>query len=354
MTISKEKLSDYKEKYEEAENLVEVDSKHDPPTEPFRSHYKAMDILIEMQNNLKNLLNDLPEDEDHESRRLLLYILGFVYKDSGRVCVWTQELSNGEKYLMKCIELLEPYKMNAECINAYLGALNQIGILWSNRNDAPKSKEYLDQADKLFNDFKASSKIPFTIYDIFGSKDEIEHGKGMDMLEQTHTLTLYYLAQILGALGDLHKSAALCHRTLQRQLEFNDYEHIDWALNAATLSQYFFQNNRNTESRHHLAAASYIMGKYESQMLQPEMSEDEKGAVLEVFNHRSADINRCWAKFGLNLLSESRSRLLKDDDGDDDDNGDKINKGNFNLRLNRQQNNSVNVLVLFQKWKILT
>lgn len=237
MTISKEKLSDYKEKYEEAENLVEVDSKHDPPTEPYRSHYKAMDILVEMQNNLKNLLNDLPADEeDDDSRRLLLYILGFIYKDMGRICVWTQELTNGENHLMKCIELLEPYKMNPECVNAYLGALNQIGVLWSNRNDAPKSKEYLEQADQLFRDFKASTKIPFTIYDIFGSKDEIEQGKGMEQMEQTHTLTLYYLAQILGTLGDLHKSAALCHRTLQRQLEFNDYEHIDWALNAATLS----------------------------------------------------------------------------------------------------------------------
>lgn len=333
MTISKEKLSDYKEKYEEAENLVEVDSKHDPPTEPFRSHYKAMDILVEMQNNLKNLLND--EDEDHESRRLLLYILGFLYKDTGRICVWTQELSNGENYLMKCIELLEPYKMNSECVNPYMAALNQIGVLWSNRNDAAKSKEYLDQSDKLYNDFKDSSKTPFTIYDIFGSKDEIEHGKGMHMLEQTHTLTLYYLAQILGVLGDLHQSAALCHKTLQRQLEFNDYEHVDWALNAATLSQYFFQNNKNTESRHHLAAASYIMGKYESQMLQPEMSDDEKGAVLEVFNHRSADINRCWAKYGLNLLSESRSRLMKDDDGDgDDDDAENIQKGNNFYRDN--------------------
>lgn len=112
-------------------------------------------------------------------------------------------------------------------------------------------------------------------------------------------------------------------------MEFDDYDHVDWALNAATLSQYFFQNDRNTESRHHLAASSYIMGIYESQMLKPELSDEEKGAVLEVFNHRSADINRCWAKYGLNLLSESRSRLMNDD-GDDD--GEKIEKGYILLR----------------------
>lgn len=56
-----------------------------------------------------------------------------------------------------------------------------------------------------------------------------------------------------------------------------------------------------------------MMGVYESQMLRPEMSDDEKGAVLEIFNHRSADINRCWAKYGLNLLTESRNRLMNDE-----------------------------------------
>lgn len=159
-----------------------------------------------MQNNLKNLLNDLPEEEDHESRCLLLYILGFIYKDTGRICVWTEELANGETYLIKCLELLEPYKMRPECVNAYLGALNQLGVLWSNRNDAPKSKEYLDQSEKLYIEFKSSAQTPFTIYDIFGAKDEIEQGKGLDMMEKTYTLTLYYLAQILGVLGDILES----------------------------------------------------------------------------------------------------------------------------------------------------
>lgn len=125
-----------------------------------------------------------------------------------------------------------------------------MGVLWSNRHDAPRSKEYLEHAVTLYDEFKASAQIPFTIYDLFGSEDENEKGQGMEILEKTHTLTLYYLAQIVGKLGDLHKSAVLCHETLKRQLEFDDYDHIDWALNAATLSQYFFQNNRNTESRH--------------------------------------------------------------------------------------------------------
>lgn len=125
MTILKENLSDYKEKYEEAEKLVEEDSKHDPETAPYRSHYAARAILIELQNNLKNVLNEFSSDD--EDARTFTYILGFIYKDTGRICVWIDELSSGEEYLQKCIELLEPFKLEPECIGAYLGALNHIG-----------------------------------------------------------------------------------------------------------------------------------------------------------------------------------------------------------------------------------
>lgn len=189
-----------------------------------------------------------------------------------------------------------------------------VGILWSNRQDAVKSHEYLEKAENLYKEFKSSEKMPLTIYDLFGTKEEIEKGKGADILEKTHTLTLYYLAQIIGTMGDLHKSAMYCHTTLKRQLEYDDYEAIDWALNSATLSQYFFANNRYTESRHHLAASMYMMDKHEQQMYTPDMSDDQRAAIRETFHHRSADIMRCWAKYGLNLLLESKNRLLQDEE----------------------------------------
>lgn len=326
MTVTKETLSDYKEQYEKAEVLVEEDSKHDPETEPFRSHYAARDVLLKIKNNLKNQLGKLTDatfaeaadadaDDIAEHIRTYTFILGFVLKDAGRICIWTEELSSGEIYLQQCLDCLESYRLEAECINAYLGALNQIGILWSERQNVSKSHEYLQLAADLYGQFKESGKAALTIYDVFGTTDEIVAGKGMDMLEKTHTLTLYYLAQIVGSMGDLHKSAVYCHTTLRRQLEYDDFEAIDWALNSATLSQYFFANNRMTESRHHLAAANYMLDRHEQEMYTEQMTDEQKAAVREVFHHRSADVMRCWAKYGLNLLLESKNRLLKDDDG---------------------------------------
>lgn len=49
-------------------------------------------------------------------------------------------------------------------------------------------------------------------------------------------------------------------------------------------------------------------------MIKLSMTDEEKRAVEENFNHRLADVNRCWAKYALNLVSDSRDRLLSDGD----------------------------------------
>lgn len=141
-----------------------------------------------------------------------------------------------------------------------------------------------------------------------------------ETLEGVHTLTLYYLAQVYRFLQDHHKFAMYCHMTLRGQLGRNniikDLDYIDWALNAATLSQYFMENDGLSQARHHLAAASYILEKHE-QILKEKTKDNEESEALmaewETFRHRSADIARCWAKYGILLMSLSKQRLLEDE-----------------------------------------
>lgn len=57
--------------------------------------------------------------------------------------------------------------------------------------------------------------------------------------EKAYTHTLYYLAQVYQHLEMIEKAAQYCHTTLKRQLEYCGYYPVEWALNAATLSQYY-------------------------------------------------------------------------------------------------------------------
>jgi KIF-binding protein len=93
-------------------------------------------------------------------------------------------------------------------------------------------------------DYRAQNQCESNVVspsDLFATTDK--KGDGDEKLEKTHTLTLYYLAQVYGTLGQQLKSALYCHNTLKRQLESKDFDSIDWALNAATLSQFFATHN---------------------------------------------------------------------------------------------------------------
>lgn len=224
-------------------------------------------------------------------------------------------MTEGESYFRRVLDSLENDKLTAEVIICYSDVLNQSGILWSARQKPEESKKCLVKAENLYQEFKDSNTTPLSISDIFGT--EIEKGKGDLNLEKTHTLTLYYLAQVFGQEGDLHTSAHYCHLTLKRQLEFNDFEPIDWALNAATLSQYYFSKNELKQSRHLLAAAQHMLDKFSTDLEQnQELSEEQKSSQTEILKHRTADVARCWAKYAIYILSTSQERLMQEKEGE--------------------------------------
>jgi len=60
-------------------------------------------------------------------------------------------------------------------------------------------------------------------------------------------------------LDQAETSAAYCMKTLRRQLEFQSYKPMEWALNCACLSQFFISRNMFAEGKHCLACAKFIM-----------------------------------------------------------------------------------------------
>lgn len=307
MTILKENLSDFKEKFEQAQKLIE-ECKSDT-LEPYKNHYKSRDILIDLETKLEKVIG---ETEDSRDKLMFRAILGCIQKDVGKINSFVEETNQAEVYLNNSLELLEADKLEPEAVIVVVDTLNQLGILWSKLQDNDKSKEYLLKAEQTAKDFKDTGKQPLTIFDVFGSSDEVEKGKGEESLEKTCTLTFFYLAQVFGAAGDLESSGKYCHLTLKRQLELNDYEPVEWALNAATLSQFYFGKNMLKQSRHLLAAANDMLGNYSDELEKKELTEDQRAAAVENLKHRTADVDLCYAKYCIYILTTSIERLMQE------------------------------------------
>ncbi|XP_014227471.1 KIF1-binding protein homolog [Trichogramma pretiosum] len=306
--------ADLKEKYLAYKKLADEDSKNDSESDPYKSKYAAMEILKE----LRHLLLTCSTTSDAEQYKVDC-MLGIVYLDEGILALDAEELNTGEELLMNCINTLNKYDVKKENILPTLRALNQLAILWSKREQTLTAKEYIDKAVRIYEEYQLKDEADNTPIDaptLFEVED-VSTNSTKDELEKLHTLTLYYLAQVYGALEDLFKSAIYCHMTLKRQLEMNDYDSIDWSLNTATLSQFFMESKGFKQARHHLAAATLILQKHEDHLksLSSKEPADEAESELiaakwEIYNHRKADVSRCWAKYGILLMRDSRDRLI--------------------------------------------
>lgn len=320
MLIPKEVIGDYKELFEKANKLVEQDSRLDPATDPYRSHYKARDVLFDLKKQLEDQLISVQASEADGGDEEIYYksLLGYVYRDLGRIHTYTEEPSEGEKFLKRCLEIVTPYKERADGIIPFVGAINELSILFGTRQEYKQAVDILLQAAETYEKFKASGAIALALVDLYDPPDELQAAFGAKELESLYTLCCFYLAQMYGHIDEPEKSAQFCHRTLRRQLESKSYDAIDFALNTATLSQYYIGKERFKEARHHLAAATVIMSEHEANMFKPEMSEQQRADHKETFKHRYADVARCWAKYGLHLLGLSKERLMHDDEEEDE------------------------------------
>lgn len=135
--VTQDTLLEMKEKCEKVQNLLEEESKRDPETEPYKSKYAAREILSSMKSGLANIKDSISSSDPQFEQIEAMY--GAVLLLLGTVALETEELATGEEHLMNCLEMLETKAIHSKNILIVLKALNQLGLLWSQRSDNEKS-----------------------------------------------------------------------------------------------------------------------------------------------------------------------------------------------------------------------
>ncbi|XP_011881743.1 PREDICTED: KIF1-binding protein homolog [Vollenhovia emeryi] len=304
-----------KEKYQEVQDLLREPEAKCDPNKLYERKVKAVEILMEILEALT-----------HCKETLCTVAAAITYLNLGILQADLEDRGLAKGYFRKCIDLLEESKLTAEGILPAVSVNNQLGLIYAEIGSYEEAKDFFKQAEHLYVEFKRDvSRDPVHMVTIMGI-EEIEGDLcAKSILEKLHTLTLYYLAQVCRQLDDKCSFALYCHRTLSKQLSQNkitqDLDYVDWALNAATISQYFIEQDKFPQARHHLAAATYILERY-SEILKAKGTRETSESVAaeyENYDHRSADVARCWAKYGISLLGMSRERLLKKAEQEDQD-----------------------------------
>ena len=312
--------SEITEKYKNACFLSEEESQNDPANDPYKSKYKAREIFSELKAHFEKLKEEDPTSIDLTTMVAVLDLkLGINYTE-------TEELASGQSHLEYCVAALQDYKLNPAVCNVLQHAYNQLGILWTGRRNPKQGLVHLQQSQVLYKDFKQDvGNAPIILEDLFDPKDDDAGAADQRQsahFEDTYTHTLYYLAQVYTQLGETKTSAEYCHVTLKRQLDTMSYKPLAWALNAATLSQYYISTCQFKMARHCLASATVILKELGEPVTKCEINDEDSQADVdrkEKLPQAWSDLYRCWVKYGLSLLDVSRQRLLHDIDEEEED-----------------------------------
>ncbi|KAM4602378.1 KIF-binding protein [Polymixia lowei] len=333
-------------KFTTAQHLSDVESLKDPANDPFRSKYKARDLLREIYGSLKDFHAGEAEDESSGERGdpqpaeqpvdgekedgfgrgvsgdspagLRAARLGAVEYYLGFSHVETEELSAGQEHLMNCMKLLETCTMSPENVSLCIHVRNQLGILWAGRDETETAQGFLEAAESIYLRYmKEEGSPPTDMTEYFSAEEnQLTHQERTKRFELAYTHTMYYLAQLYQNLGEIERAATYCHSTLQRQLQLNQYNPMEWALNAATLSQYYITKGRYMEGRHCLSASTVIAGLAGEVPSEAAAQESEaESERREQLRQKRAEIARCWIKYCLNLLQDAK-KLLEDNIGE--------------------------------------
>lgn len=246
----------------------------------------------------------------------------------------TEEKQTGQNHLTRCVEKLQPFRLLPQGAGLYQEAVNHLGIVWTGRQKPEEALQFFAEAEGMYLEYKdVVGGAPWMPDEILSppreNRERLEQER-MVSFESGYTHTLFYYAQVYAQLDKKDLSARYCHKTLQRQLDSNDFDPLDWCLHAATLSQYYMTEREFTMSRHCLASSEVIYQQAESNS--EGCAEERKEKLIQA----KADIQRCWAKYGLGLLEASREKLCSEAD-EPDEKAEKSPESEMSLELEKTE-----------------
>ena len=322
MTSLMELPMEFKSTMDEVNRLECADA---DPKKPYESLYKARSVLEILKASLTTSISkndgNSTDDSNSDSNNVQKIQVAVVNFRIGRNHLDTEESGDAEKHLDMALQVLLPSMWvdqleqcrkllsddttkdskeahailtpldvdvtrapTHEYIPETIDALNQSGILWTRRGELQRALLLLEMSHRLFRMVVAQLEKNDT-----NQKNSPELFKDLNNLNMH---TLFFLAQVHGALNHPIESAACCHQTLYLQHASNTYDPVEWAKNAESLSQHYMLMGEIERAERCLKAAQQVAS--EGEVPPKDASEDE------LFGHPTlkvkADIHRAWGK----------------------------------------------------------
>ncbi|KAH7820328.1 putative KIF-1 binding protein C terminal [Monocercomonoides exilis] len=266
----------------EFQSLLKV---NDPEETPFLSRISAYKLLERLHSHLSKLIQSSKDQTVIEEAQMELAHMGYLI---GVTKIECDDVVSGEEFLSASIPVLET-KSDENAV-ALLDAFNQLGIIWANRDEWEDAMTFFRRAEEAYSIEKQnvqkeqfakenSEKTP--------SSDENNEQLQQDVtfvldqkIENMHTLTLFYIGQVYGQLGDKEQSAKYFEVTLGRQLQFGDYSLSNWIMDCCSLATQYIEMEDYEKAKCCLGEALHLLNEVKEEA--KAKSENSKDSSEEI------------------------------------------------------------------------
>jgi hypothetical protein len=110
-------------------------------------------------------------------------------------------------------------------------------------------------------------------------------GNDFEQVEESHTLTLFYLAQSYTKINLKHKAAEYCGLTLKREWAYQKFEVKEFCHNLIGLSEYYFGNRFFAQAEYILLLALKVLPEGRKKKMRALVQIEIGKLILEILQH---------------------------------------------------------------------
>lgn len=196
--------------------------------------------------------------ESPEYLKILSMKASILYENA-KICLSSNQLHQAKEQLENSLNLIKDHADDEQIAFLYLRVVNYLAYILSRLGKLETAQTLLEKV--LNGGIKCNPKV-YSTEDLF-SNNKTDEEVGKLKIDKILVNNMQMLGWVYGKVGMKEQYAEMQHRCLQKELDFNDGDPVQWAMKCYRLASLYLTECKWVSARYHLAAAQAVLDPLE-------------------------------------------------------------------------------------------
>lgn len=202
----------------------------------------------------------LETDKNCDSYKKLLAMKGSLHYETAKTLLNNNTVEKSKEVLEKGLETIEEYKEHPLIAFLYMRIINYLSYVLSILEDLTRARCLLETS--ITEDFKLIPVV-YTTEELFSNKTG-NQDTAKTKVTKIIINNMQMLGWIYGKLGLNNLYADIMHKSLQKELDVNDGDTVQWAVRCCKLASLYITQAKWRQATYYLSAAQSLLDPLEA------------------------------------------------------------------------------------------